>query len=170
MRINGRDYRTIWLDSDGRRVHVIDQTGLPHRFETKALASCKDAAAAISDMTVRGAPLIGVTGAYGMALAAWRDSSDAAIETAYATLLATRPTAVNLRWALDRLRAALLRARRHRRAPTSPMLKPRKIAEEDVAACQAIGSAGAELIDKARRRRRPDQHPHPLQRGLACHG
>ncbi len=150
MKINGRDYRTIWLDSDGRRVHVIDQTGLPHRFETKALASCKDAAAAISDMTVRGAPLIGVTGAYGMALAAWRDSSDAAIETAYATLLATRPTAVNLRWALDRLRAALLAAPPSARADLA-YAEAGKIAEEDVAACQAIGSAGAELIDKARR-------------------
>ncbi|MGE0197079.1 MAG: S-methyl-5-thioribose-1-phosphate isomerase, partial [Methylocystis sp.] len=71
MKINGRSYRTIWRDSDGRRVHVIDQTGLPHRFETKTLARCEDAAAAIRDMTVRGAPLIGVTGAYGMALAVW---------------------------------------------------------------------------------------------------
>ena len=110
MRINGSDYRTIWLNSDGRRVHVIDQTVLPHRFETKTLANCEDAAAAISAMTVRGAPLIGVTGAYGMALAAWRDPSDAAVASAYAALLATRPTAVNLRWALDRLRALLLAA------------------------------------------------------------
>lgn len=150
MKINGRDYRTIWLDSDGRRVHVIDQTGLPHRFETKALASYEDAAAAISDMTVRGAPLIGVTGAYGMALAAWRDSSDDAIETAYATLLATRPTAVNLRWALDRLRALLLAAPAADRVDLA-YAEAARIAEEDVAACQAIGRAGAQLIDKARR-------------------
>ena len=150
MRINGRDYRTIWLDSDGRRVHVIDQTVLPHRFETKTLASCEDAAAAISAMTVRGAPLIGVTGAYGMALAAWRDPSDAAIASAYATLLATRPTAVNLRWALDRLRALLLAAPVSVRADLA-YAEAAKIAEEDVAACQAIGRFGAELIHKARR-------------------
>ena len=139
MRINGRDYRTIWLDSDGRRVHVIDQTVLPHRFETKTLASCEDAAAAISAMTVRGAPLIGVTGAYGMALAACRDPSDAAIESAHALLLATRPTAVNLRWALDRLRALLLAAPVSARADLA-YAEAAKIAEEDVAACQAIGS------------------------------
>jgi methylthioribose-1-phosphate isomerase len=150
MRINGRDYRTIWLDSDGRRVHVIDQTRLPHRFETKAFANCEDAAAAIRDMTVRGAPLIGVTGAYGMALAAARDPSDSAIESAHALLLATRPTAVNLRWALDRLRAALLAAPASARANLA-YAEAGKIAEEDVAACQAIGTAGAELIDRARR-------------------
>ena len=70
MRIDGRDYKTIWPDADGRRVHVIDQTGLPHRFETRALGSATDAARAIADMIVRGAPLIGVTAAYGVALAA----------------------------------------------------------------------------------------------------
>jgi len=154
MRIDGRDYRTIWLDPDGRRVQIIDQTRLPHRFETKTLASCEDAAAAIADMNVRGAPLIGVTGAYGMALAVWRDPSDAAIERAHALLLATRPTAVNLRWALDRLRALLLAA------PVSARVElaydeAAKIAEEDVAACQAIGRSGAELINKARRGDRP---------------
>jgi methylthioribose-1-phosphate isomerase len=106
MRIDGRDYRTIWLDADGRRVHVIDQTRLPHRFETLALENLDDAARAIRDMVVRGAPLIGVTGAYGLALAAARDASDAAIEAAYARLLATRPTAVNLRCAGPRESAA----------------------------------------------------------------
>ena len=154
MRIGSRDYRTIWLDSDGRRVHVIDQTVLPHRFETKTLANCEDAAAAISAMTVRGAPLIGVTGAYGMALAAWRDPSDAAVDSAYAALLATRPTAVNLRWALDRLRALLLAAPVSVRADLA-YAEAAKIAEEDIAACQAIGLAGAELIHKARRRDGP---------------
>ncbi|MGD9658082.1 MAG: S-methyl-5-thioribose-1-phosphate isomerase [Methylocystis sp.] len=154
MRIDGRDYRTIWLDPDGKRVQIIDQTRLPHRFQTKTLASCEDAAAAIANMTVRGAPLIGVTGAYGMALAVMRDPTDASVESAHALLLATRPTAVNLRWALDRLRALLLAA------PVSDRVElaygeAAKIAEEDVAACQAIGRSGAELIDKARRGDRP---------------
>ncbi|MFO1123984.1 MAG: S-methyl-5-thioribose-1-phosphate isomerase [Methylocystis sp.] len=150
MKIDGRDYRTIWLDPDGRRVQIIDQTRLPHRFETKTLASCTDAAAAIADMNVRGAPLIGVTGAYGMALAVLRDQSDASIENAHALLLATRPTAVNLRWALDRLRALLLAAPASTRIDLA-YAEAAKIAEEDVAACQAIGRSGAALIDKARR-------------------
>ncbi|MGD9540759.1 S-methyl-5-thioribose-1-phosphate isomerase [Methylocystis sp.] len=154
MRIDGRDYRTIWLDPDGRRVHIIDQTRLPHRFQTKTLASCEDAAAAIANMNVRGAPLIGVTGAYGMALAVLRDPNDASVESAHALLLATRPTAVNLRWALDRLRALLLSAPVSDRVALA-YAEAAKIAEEDVAACQAIGRAGAELIDKARRGDRP---------------
>ena len=98
-------------------------------------------------MTVRGAPLIGVTGAYGMALAAWRDPSDARDRSAYAALLATRPTAVNLRWALDRLRALLLAAPVSDRADLA-YAEAAKIAEEDVAACASDRRAGAELIIK----------------------
>ena len=77
MRIEGRDYRTIWLDGDGRRVHVIDQTRLPHRLETRLLSNCVDAASAIADMIVLEAPLIGVTGAYGLALSLADGPSDA---------------------------------------------------------------------------------------------
>lgn len=154
MRIDGRDYRTIWVDADGRRVHVIDQTLLPHRFETQILSDCEDAARAISGMTVRGAPLIGVTGAYGLALATWRDARDAAIESAYAALLATRPTAVNLRWALDRMRALLLQAPQSARADIA-YAEAVRIADEDIAACEAIGHFGADLIRKARNDGRP---------------
>jgi methylthioribose-1-phosphate isomerase len=145
MRINGRDYRTIWLGEDGRLVHVIDQTRLPHRFETLALADCDAAARAIRDMAVRGAPLIGVAGAYGMALATLRDKSDAALEAAYARLIETRPTAVNLRWALDRMKALLLAAPPERRAGLA-YAEAGRIAEEDVACCEAIGAHGASLI------------------------
>src|SRR5579864_7819866 len=99
MKVDGRPYRTIWLEPDGWSVGIIDQTRLPHRFETVRLQTLEDAAHAIKAMLVRGAPLIGVAAAYGMALALRRDAGDAAIETAGATLLATRPTAVNLRWA-----------------------------------------------------------------------
>ncbi len=152
MRIDGRDYRTIWLDADARRVHVIDQTSLPHRFETKILSDCEDAARAIRDMTVRGAPLIGVTGAYGLALAAWRDARDEAIESAYATLLASRPTAVNLRWALDRARAVLLARAPEARADLA-YAEAAKIADEDIAACASIGEFGAALIRAAAERR-----------------
>lgn len=145
MRVDGRDMRTLWLDADGRRVHVIDQTKLPHGLETVVLAGCDDAARAIADMIVRGAPLIGVAGAYGLALAAAEDASDAAIARAHAQLVATRPTASNLRWAADRVRACLMatppdarRARAYAEAAA--------IAEEDIAACKAIGAHGAKLI------------------------
>jgi methylthioribose-1-phosphate isomerase len=148
MRIDGRDYRTIWLDADGRRVHVIDQTRLPHRFETVALDDLDAAARAIRDMIVRGAPLIGVTGAYGLALAAAADPRDAAILAAYETLLATRPTAVNLRWGLDRVRALLLAAPEAGRAALA-YAEAGRIAEEDVACCAAIGDHGAALIHAA---------------------
>jgi methylthioribose-1-phosphate isomerase len=151
MRIEGRDYRTIWLDADGRRVHVIDQTRLPHRFETATLSDMPAAATAIRDMIVRGAPLIGVTGAYGLALAAADDPGDAAIEAAYETLLATRPTAVNLRWALDRMKALLLAARPPERGALA-YAEAARIAEEDVACCAAIGAHGASLIEAAHAR------------------
>ena len=150
MRVDGRDYRTIWLDDDGRRVHVIDQTLLPHRFESRILANCEDAARAISEMIVRGAPLIGVTGAYGLALASASDPSDSNMEAAYARLVSTRPTAVNLRWALDRLRLKLLAAPATARAELA-YAEAARIAEEDIAACEAIGEHGAALIRKAQR-------------------
>ena len=145
MRIEGRDYRTIWLDGDGRSVHVIDQTALPHRLTTQRLSSAAEAARAIADMIVRGAPLIGVTGAYGLALAVAEDASDAAVEAAHAMLLATRPTASNLRWALDRSRAVVLAAQLSERRAAA-YAEASAIAEEDVAACAAIGDHGAAII------------------------
>jgi methylthioribose-1-phosphate isomerase len=152
MRIDGRDTRTLWLDGDGRRVRVIDQTLLPHRFETQALASSDDAARAIADMIVRGAPLIGVTGAYGLALAMSEDASDAGVEAAYAKLLATRPTASNLRWALDR-QCALMRETPVSERCERAYAEAGAIAEEDVAFCEAIGEHGARLIADAAARR-----------------
>ena len=103
MRIDGKPYRTIWLGADGRTVEILDQTRFPHAFDVVALKTLDDAARAIKDMQVRGAPLIGVTAAYGMALAMHMDASDAMLDRASATLMATRPTAVNLRWALDEM-------------------------------------------------------------------
>ena len=149
MRINGQDYRTIWVDADGRRVHVIDQTLLPHRFQTKALTDCREAEQAIRNMVVRGAPLIGVTGAYGLALAVIEDASDTAIHAARERLLQTRPTAVNLRWALDRMCAQVLKISPDRRVKAA-YDEAERIAAEDVISCQAIGSFGAKIIrDKA---------------------
>ena len=101
MKIDGKDTRTIWVESDGQSVGIIDQTQLPHRFVTAQLASLADSARAIRTMQVRGAPLIGATAACGMWLALREDASDEALERAYSTLMATRPTAINLRWALN---------------------------------------------------------------------
>ena len=96
MNIDGKPYRTIWLNADGRSVEIIDQTKLPHKFETVTLCTLEDAARAISTMQVRGAPLIGAAAAYGVALALRNDASDEALERACAILAATRPTALNL--------------------------------------------------------------------------
>ncbi|ARN83279.1 S-methyl-5-thioribose-1-phosphate isomerase [Methylocystis bryophila] len=152
MEIEGRHYRTIWLDEDGATVHVIDQTKLPFRFETRGLASVEAAARAISDMVVRGAPLIGVTGAYGLALAARQDASEAALRSAHAALLATRPTAINLKWALDRVLAKLLSAPIGERAAEA-FAEAGRLADEDAACCEAIGENGFKLIEEAARRK-----------------
>src|SRR6185312_14720526 len=100
MKVDGKHFRSIWLEPDGWSVGAIDQRKLPHQFVIARLTSCDAAADAIRSMLVRGAPLIGATAAYGVALAMRADGSDAALEAARRTLLATRPTAINLRWAL----------------------------------------------------------------------
>ena len=107
MKVQGTPTRSIWLAADGWAAEIIDQTKLPHAYVLKRLETLDQAAEAIRDMWVRGAPLIGATAAYGLALAARRDPSDAALEAAAATLAATRPTAVNLRWATDQVMTAV---------------------------------------------------------------
>src|SRR5881392_39598 len=101
MKVGGKHTRSIWIEPDGWSVGIIDQTLLPHRFATVRLTTLEDAARAIRTMQLRGAPLIGAAAAYGVCLALRADPSDEALERAHAALLATRPTAVNLRWALD---------------------------------------------------------------------
>lgn len=145
MKINGQSYRTIWLAQDGWRVVVIDQTRLPFRFETVALGSAEQAADAIRSMVVRGAPLIGATAAYGVALAMRADASDAALEAALALLGATRPTAVNLHWALVRMRGALAPLLQDARADAA-YAEAAAICDEDVALCRSIGEHGLPLI------------------------
>ncbi len=147
MRINGTAYRTIWLAANGWAVDIIDQTRLPHDFVVVTLSSLAEAARAIKDMWVRGAPLIGATAAYGMALALRHDSSDGGLATAYAQLHATRPTAINLKWALDQMMAvvaALPPAEREAAA----YAKAGFIADQDVAINSAIGDHGLGLIRK----------------------
>jgi len=152
MKIGDKHYRTIWLGDDGWSVNVIDQTLLPHAFEVRRLASMVDAAAAIADMVVRGAPLIGATAAYGMALAAHADTSDPALEEAYAQLLATRPTEINLRWALDVMRERLLVVPEEFRRELAYGLAA-EICDNDVAACRSIGQHGSILIADAHARK-----------------
>src|SRR5271170_7935571 len=107
MKVDGKPFRSIWVEGDGWTVGAIDQRRLPHEFVIATMTSCDAAADAIRSMLVRGAPLIGATAAYGMALAMRDDASDAALDQAYRTLIATRPTAINLKWALDELRSML---------------------------------------------------------------
>lgn len=145
MKIDGRHYRTIFPDADGTSVQVIDQTRLPFAFELQRLATMDDAARAIRTMVVRGAPLIGVTAAYGLALAMREDASSEGIERAVATLAATRPTAINLRWALDHA-AAVLRGVPADERVTVAFAAAARIADEDVANCRSIGEHGARIL------------------------
>jgi methylthioribose-1-phosphate isomerase len=152
MNVNGRPMRTIWLAADGRTVEIIDQRLLPHELVVARLATLDDAAAAIRDMAVRGAPLIGATAAYGIALAMADDPSDDALTRAIETLGKTRPTAVNLHWALEAMRQALLLLPPRRR-PDAALARAAEIAEEDVAINRAIGEHGLPLIADARQRK-----------------
>ena len=147
MKVNGRATRTIWLNADGSSVDVIDQRWLPHEFRVATLRTVGEAATAIRDMWVRGAPLIGVTAAYGVALAMREDPSDANLDAAWEVLHATRPTAINLRWALDAVRNRLLRLEPSTRAAAAYALAA-EIADEDVAINRAIGRNGLALIRK----------------------
>lgn len=146
MKVEGRPYRTIWFEDDA--VAVIDQTRLPHDFVVRRLVSLDDAAEAIRTMVVRGAPLIGVTAAYGVALAMRQDASDCGLDNAVAVLGATRPTAVNLHWALDRAARQLRRVSPGARVRAAGELAA-AMADEDVACCRAIGEHGAALIRAA---------------------
>ena len=148
MKVAGRAMRTIWVARDGRTVEIIDQTRLPHELVIARLSHLDDAARAIREMQVRGAPLIGATAAYGMALAMADDPSDRAIENAAATLAATRPTAVNLAWALAEMQTALADLIPARRADAA-FVRAGAIADEDVAINRAIGEHGLLLIEAA---------------------
>ena len=146
MQVNGTAYRTIWLNEDGRSVEVIDQTKFPHVFEILTLRTMEDAASAIATMVVRGAPLIGVTAAYGMALAARTNPSDQALKQSYEVLHATRPTAINLRWALDQMMAVLLPLPPEART-ASAYRRAAELADEDVEINFGIGRHGLGLIE-----------------------
>lgn len=145
MKIDGTPYRTIWPGEDGASAVIIDQTRLPHRLETVTLRSVEDAAHAILSMQVRGAPLIGAAAAYGLALALQRDASDRGLDEAAAFVAKQRPTAVNLKWALEEVRDAVMPLAPEERAEAA-FAKAQAIAEDDVETCRSIGVHGLELI------------------------
>jgi methylthioribose-1-phosphate isomerase len=148
VKVAGVARRSLWVADDGWTVEIIDQTELPHAFVTRSLTTLADVVAAIADMRVRGAPLIGATAAYGVCLAVRCDPRDVAIDEACAALLSARPTAVNLAWALAQLRSALAEVPEGKRAEAA-YRRAAALCDEDVASCRAIGEHGVALIEAA---------------------
>lgn len=147
MKINNVHYRTVWVAEDLKTVEIIDQTKLPFEFETIQLTTMNQAATAIREMWVRGAPLIGAVASYGMALGMRENPSDEGINTCYDVLINTRPTAINLKWALDRVRNHLIALEPDLREEAAYKLAA-DIADEDVGLCEKIGEYGLEIIKK----------------------
>src|SRR5579872_2711897 len=161
MKVDGKSMRSIWLEPDGWAVGVIDQTALPHRLVTARLTTLDEAAHVIRAMMIRGAPLIGVTAAYGMALALREDASDDGIERAYATLLATRPTAINLKWALDEM-VAVVRNRPRAERVAAAYRRAGEISADDIAICTGIGRSGLPLLEAVAARKPPGERVNVL--------
>ncbi len=161
MKVKGRPYHTIWLNEGGFSVDVTDQRWLPHEFRVVTLRSIEDAAVAISEMWVRGAPLIGVTAAYGVAIAMRENASDAALDAAWSRLHETRPTAINLRWALDEMRNRLRPLAPDARAAAA-YARAGEIAAEDVALNRAIGLNGLEIIRRLAAGKKPGERVNIL--------
>lgn len=145
MKVNGTHYRSLWWDDAKGAVQIIEQRLLPHEFRVHQLDTLDDYAFAIVEMQVRGAPLIGATAAYGMALAMAQDATDANMDRTWEFLHATRPTAINLRWALDRARDLLRPLPEADRAAAALRLA-HEIADEDVEINRRIGEHGLQII------------------------
>lgn len=156
MKIHGKHTRSIWFEGDGQTIGIIDQTLLPHRYATLQLKSSEDVAHAIKSMQTRGAPLIGAVAAYGLAMALRKDASDENLERAYATLLATRPTAINLKWALDEIMAAVRNRPRDERVAAA-YKRAAEICDEDAAMSEAIGRHGLKLIEDIAKTKKPGE-------------
>jgi methylthioribose-1-phosphate isomerase len=161
MKVDGKHFRSIWLEPDGWSVGAVDQTKLPHQFVVARITNCDEAADAIRSMLVRGAPLIGATAAYGMALAMRTDGSNAALDLAYETLIATRPTAINLKWALDDMRSMLRLLPPAARAEAA-YSRAGEIAEQDIAINKAIGEHGLALIEAVVAMKKPGERVNVL--------
>jgi methylthioribose-1-phosphate isomerase len=156
MKVAGKHYRSIWLDEASGEVRIIDQRWLPHDFRVVTLDTLPEFATAIRDMWVRGAPLIGATAAYGIAKVMAQDPSDAALAHAYDVLHETRPTAINLRWALDEMRTALRPLAPVDRAAAA-FAKAARIADDDVETNRMIGVHGLSIIREIAARKKPGE-------------
>ena len=156
MKINGKATRTIWLADDGWSVEIIDQTQLPHALVVIPLRSMQEAARAILTMQVRGAPLIGATAAYGLAMAIREDASDEAIDRAIEFLAKQRPTAINLRWALEEMRLSVQNLPHFERVAAA-YRRAAEICDEDVETCRRIGEHGLKIIRDIAARKAPGE-------------
>jgi methylthioribose-1-phosphate isomerase len=156
VKVKGKHYRSIWFDRNSGEVKIIDQRWLPHDFRIAVLDSLDDFAVAIRDMWVRGAPLIGATAAYGMACEIARNAGEASLDRIWEVLHQTRPTAINLRWALDRCRDAVRPLPESERAAAA-MALAHEIAEEDVEINRAIGMHGLDLIRGIADKKKPGE-------------
>jgi methylthioribose-1-phosphate isomerase len=161
LNIKGKPCRTIWVAADGWSVEIIDQTRLPHDLAIVSLKTLADAARAIKTMQVRGAPLIGATAAYGVCLAVRADASDESLDRAIAFLAEQRPTAINLRWALEEMRKAVRNLPRERRLAAA-YARAAEVCEEDVATNRRIGEHGLTAILAAAERRTPGERVNVL--------
>jgi methylthioribose-1-phosphate isomerase len=161
MKVGDTHYRTIWLNRDGRSVDIIDQRWLPHSFRIETVDTVDGIATAIRDMWVRGAPLIGVTAAYGVALQMVEDSSDEALKAVWHKLHETRPTAINLRWALDEMTRVLKVLPALERAKAA-YKRAAEIADEDVELNRSIGRNGLKIIRDIAARRKPGERVNIL--------
>jgi len=147
MKISGKEYRTIWFDEKDQVVNIIDQTKLPHQFEIKNLKTVKDAINAIKTMEVRGAPLIGATAAYGVVLAIMENNDPKFIKTSCENLIKSRPTAINLKWAVNRM-IKKLSGVNYNEVLKIALEEAKLICEEDVKFCDNIGINGSKIIEE----------------------
>lgn len=156
MNVDGKHYRSIWFDTNSATVKIIDQRWLPHEFRVVELTTREDFASAIRDMWVRGAPLIGATAAYGMAVQMGINPSDESLEETWNVLHSTRPTAINLRWALNHTQELLKPVPEAERAALA-MRRASEICDEDVECNRQIGLNGLELIKKIAANKKPGE-------------
>ena len=165
MRIEGKEYRTIWFENNV--VKIIDQTKLPHQFIIKDLKKVNDAINAIKTMEVRGAPLIGATAAYGLVLAILENNDQSFLKKSANDLISSRPTAINLKWAVDRMMNKLSGVNSDKILEIA-INESKEICEEDINFCENIGLNGLRIIEEIYNKKRYSKYSNPLQRRMAC--
>ncbi|MFL2717792.1 MAG: hypothetical protein ACJ0FQ_00210 [Gammaproteobacteria bacterium] len=153
MKIEGKEYRTIWFDEDNKTVKIIDQTKLPHKFIIKDLNTVEDAINAIKIMEVRGAPLIGATAAYGLVLSIIEKNDLSYLKRSSEGLISSRPTAINLKWAIDRMMKKLSSVNSNEILKIA-LDEAKAIVEEDIDFCKNIGLNGLKLIEEIAKKKK----------------